>query len=83
MELTIKTMIKEGFPLSEQTQVFQAWFNEHIIPNVDFVDTCTVRDEWQRPLEWHLPEVRVVAEYHTKDINYNFNQFKIYGNSIY
>ena len=91
MELTIQTEIKEGLPLSEQTAVFQAWFNEHIMPNVDFADTCTVRDEWQRPLEWHFEEVKVVAEYYTIEeipelaknpnymYNYNFKQWRFYG----
>lgn len=91
MELTIQTEIKEGLPLSEQTAVFQAWFNEHCMPDIDFANTCTVRDEWQRPLEWHLPEVKVVAEYFTVEevpalaqnpnymYNYNFKQWRIYG----
>ena len=91
MELTIQTQIKEGLPLAEQTAVFQAWFNEHCMPDIDFADTCTVRDEWQRPLEWHLPEVKVVAEYFTMlevpelaqnpnyMYNYNFKQWRVYG----
>lgn len=91
MELTIKTLIKEGLPLSEQTQVFQAWFMENCMPHINFADTCTVRDEWQRPLEWHFDEVKVVAEYYTiKEIpelannrdwqyNYNFKQWRVYG----
>lgn len=91
MELTIQTQIKEGLPLSEQTAVFQAWFNETCMPNIDFADTCDVRDEWQRPLEWHLPEVKVVAEYFTVNefptlaanpnymYNYNFKQWRVYG----
>lgn len=91
MEITIQTEIKEGLPLAEQTSVFQAWFNEHCMPDIDFADTCTVRDEWQRPLEWHLPEVKVVAEYLTVEempelvmnpnymYNYNFKQWRIYG----
>ena len=94
MELTIKTIIKEGLPLSEQSQVFQAWFNENCMPHIDFADTCTVRDEWQRPLEWHLPEVKVVAEYFTIDevpelalspnymYNYNFKQWRVYNGTI-
>ena len=91
MELVIKTIIKEGLPLSEQSSVFQAWFNENCMPHIDFADTCTVRDEWQRPLEWHLPEVKVVAEYYTVEeipslalnryyqYNYNFKQWRVYG----
>ena len=89
--MTINIEILDGKPLQEQTQVFQAWFNENIMPNVDFADTCTVRDEWQRPLEWHFEEVKVVAEYYTVEeipslannpnymYNYNFKQWRIYG----
>jgi len=91
MELTIQTQLKEGLLLNEQTQIFQAWFNETCMPNIDFANTCTVRDEWQRPLEWHLPECKVVAEYYTIEeipelamnpnymYNYNFKQYRIYG----
>lgn len=89
--MTINIEILNGKPLQEQSPIFQAWFNENCMPHIDFADTCTVRDEWQRPLEWHLPEVKVVAEYYTVEeipelalnrdyqYNYNFKQWRIYG----
>lgn len=85
MELVIKTIIKEGLPLSEQSSVFQAWFNENCMPNITFgngIDseqTCTEFDEFNRPKVWLFDEVRIVAEYYTQNENYNFNQFLIYG----
>lgn len=77
--MNIEINIINGAPLQNQSQTFQAWFNETIMPNIDFADTCAVRDEWQRPLEWNFDDVKVVAEYFTKDVNYQFNQFLIYG----
>ena len=91
MEFTITTQVLDGVELQLQSPTFQAWFNENCMPHIDFADTCTVRDEWQRPLEWHLPEVKVVAEYYTVEeipslalnrdyqYNYNFKQWMVYG----
>lgn len=79
MGLSITTEIKEGIELQFQTAVFQAWFNENCSPKIDFADTCAVRDEWNRPLEWHFDECKVIAVYYTENVNYNFNKFLIYG----
>lgn len=79
MELTIQTQLKEGLPLNEQTPVFQAWFNETCMPQIDFADSCGVRDEWNRPSEWSVENITVKAVYYTENVNYNFNKFTIYG----
>ena len=82
--MTINIEILNGKPLQEQSPIFQAWFNENCMPNITFgngIDceqTCTEFDEFNRPKVWLFDEVRVVADYYTQDVNYNFNQFVIY-----
>ena len=85
MEIVITTEVKNGLPLSEQTAIFQTWFDENIMPNITFgngvdsLQTCTVFDEYNRPKEWEIGGVKIIAEYYTQDINYTFNKFIIYG----
>jgi hypothetical protein len=86
MEIT--TNIQNGVELQLQSQVFQAWFNENLVPKITFADgkngtvqTCTTFDEFGRPSEWHFTECVVKAEYFTvtdipelaENINYRSN----------
>ena len=77
--MEIKINIIDGAPLHEQSAIFQAWFNEEIMPRIDFAESCTSRDEFSRPKTWLFDKVRVSAEYLTDNENYNFKWFVIYG----
>ena len=79
MEFTITTQFLDGVELQLQTPTFQAWFNEHCMPKIDFADTCVKRDEWNRPSEWLVENITVKEVYFTENENYNFNKFLIYG----
>ena len=71
--------IINGAPLSEQSQEFQEYFENEMHSKIDFSDSCTQRDEFNRPSVWLLPDMVVRAEYHTQNENYNFNQFLIFN----
>ena len=71
--------IQSGVEISLQPQDVQDWFNADIMPKIDFADTCNVRDEFERPSEWHFTECVVKAVYFTENVNYNFNKFLLYG----
>lgn len=79
MEITLKIEVQEGVDLQLQSIIFQAWFNENWMPKIDFADTCTKRDEYGRPSEWHFDSFIVKAVYYTENENYNFNKFVCYG----
>jgi hypothetical protein len=68
-----------GIALSSQNETFQTWFNENILPNIDFVNTCSERDAYGRPLTWSFPQLSVTATYFIQNQNYNFNTFIING----
>lgn len=68
-----------GVDLLQQSEEFQKWFAENVQPNVTFADTCTKRDEYGRPSEWHFDSFIVKAVYYTENENYTFNKFVIYG----
>lgn len=79
MEITLKIEVQEGVDLQLQSIIFQAWFNENCMPKIDFADSCSQRDEWNRPSEWTFENITVKAVYCTENENYNFNKFVIYG----
>ena len=85
MEIVITTEVKNGLSLSEQTTIFQTWFDENIASNITFgngvdsVQTCTAFDEFNRPKEWEIEGIKIIADYYTQDVNYTFNKFIIYG----
>lgn len=68
-----------GVDLLQQSEAFQKWFAENIQQKVTFADTCTKRDEYDRPSEWHFDSFIVKAIYYTENENYTFNKFVIYG----
>lgn len=68
-----------GVDLVQQSEAFQKWFAENAQPNITFADTCTKRDEYSRPSEWHFDGFIVKAIYFTENENYTFNKFVIYG----
>lgn len=82
---------EEGVELELQNEAFQAWFAENIRPQIDFNDSCTTRDQWQKPATWEFPELTVKAVYWTIDerpeiginpnylYNYHFKKFVCYG----
>ena len=80
--------IINGAPLSGQSAEFQDWFYAEIMPNITFgngidsVQTCTEFDKYGRSSKWVFDLFTVVAEYYTENVNYNFNQFLIYGRDI-
>lgn len=75
--MIIEINIIDGATLQEQSQVFQAWFNENIQTKIDFADSCSIYDTCGRPSEWHFSECKVTAKYFTSDENYSFDKFII------
>lgn len=71
--------IKSGCSIAEQLQEIQDWFNTEILPKIDFAESCSQRDEWQRPSKWIFDNIVVEAVYYTQNENYNFNQFLIFN----
>jgi len=71
--------IINGAPISEQSIEFQDYFNDELRCLIDFANTCTQRDDFNRPSVWILSGIIVKAEYYTQNENYNFNQFLIYN----
>ena len=71
--------IQQGVELQLQSQEFQDLFNSTILTKIDYADSCTKRDEWQRPSEWVFENITVKAVYYTENENYNFNKFVCYG----
>lgn len=76
--------VKHGENLENQSQEFIYWFNEEILTTqkLDFGDTCSERDEFNRPKSWRFENtevglLEVEAIYLTEDGNYQFNTFKI------
>lgn len=69
-------------PIDEQSTEFQDFFNAEILPKIDFAESCNERDEFNRPLSWLFADCEVRATYFTKNENYNFNKFVIYGRDI-
>jgi hypothetical protein len=49
------------------------------MPKIDFSDSCSKRDEWERPSEWVFDSMTVNAIYFTNtEYKLDFNKFVIY-----
>ena len=66
---------EEGIELDLQNEDFKDWFNENIMPKIDFSDSCSKRDEWGRPSEWVFDSLTVLAVYFTENNRYTLNKF--------